>query len=68
MPQESYYVKRSALDQIRLWLIIAFDVVLSLVVSFPIIAIEIYKSISYTRKDIRGKLALVNIELQDKVT
>lgn len=62
MTPESYYVKRSSMDQIRLCLSIAFDVIMSLVVGFPMSAKALYKSIIYTRKDIRGKLALVNIE------
>jgi hypothetical protein len=52
--------KKSAWRQIFEVFVLTFDVILTSIIAVPLIIQAIYKLIFTSRKDIQGKLALVN--------
>lgn len=67
MPDDSRFIKEKSIATkvIEIFGLI-FDVISSIIISVPIVLRAFYKSIYSSRKDIRGKVALVNCKLAFK--
>lgn len=62
MLEDAYFTanKKSLAGQAIDLLVMAYDVISTIIIGFPMILVSIHKLFYSPRKDIRGKLALVN--------